>query len=55
MRRWKRSTRATTGIVTMTAAAAMDPVGSTNWEAPEKSPSAAGTGLAALVDVREMP
>jgi hypothetical protein len=55
MRRWKISTRATTGMVTITAAAAMDPVGSTNWEAPEKRPSAAGTGRAALVEVSEMP
>src|SRR3954463_6194483 len=55
MRRWKIRTRTTTGMVTITAAAAMDPVGETNCEAPVKSPSAAGTGRAALVDVREMP
>src|SRR5215213_588486 len=55
MRRWKSRTSATTGIVTITAAAAMDPVGSTNWEAPENSPRAAGTGRAALVDVSEIP
>src|SRR3954465_10896490 len=42
-------------MVTITAAAAMDPVGSTNCEAPEKSPSAAGTGRASLVDVSEIP
>src|SRR5215204_1015479 len=55
MRRWKMSTSTTTGIVTITAAAAMEPVGSTNCEAPEKRPSAAGTGRASLVDVSEMP
>jgi hypothetical protein len=32
-----------------------DPVGSSNWEAPVKKASAAGTGRAALVDVSEMP
>ena len=42
-------------MVTTTAAAAMAPVGSSNWEAPENRPSAAGTGRAALVDVSEIP
>src|SRR3954469_4132179 len=55
MRRWKMSTSTTTGMVTITAAAAIDPVGSTNCEAPENRPSAAGTGRAALVEVSEMP
>src|SRR3712207_7545282 len=48
MRRWKMSTRTTTGMVTITAAAAMAPVGSWNWEAPENRPSAAGTGRGRL-------
>ena len=41
MRRWKSSTRTTTGIVTITAAAAMAPVGSTNCDSPENRPIAA--------------
>ena len=45
----------TTGMVTMMAAAEMDPVGSSNCEAPVKNASAAGTGRARSVDVREMP
>ena len=55
MRRWKTRTRMITGIVTITAAAEMAPVGDSNCEAPENSPSAAGTGRALLVEVREMP
>ena len=35
--------------------AAIAPVGSSNWDAPENSPSAAGTGRAAPVEVSEMP
>ena len=42
-----------TGIVTMTAAAAMAPVGCVNWLAPVKKLSAAGT-VRALPDVSEM-
>ena len=45
----------TTGMVTMTAAAAIAPVGSSNCEAPVKNASAAGTGRAASVEVSEMP
>src|SRR5690606_20143318 len=55
MRRWKSRTTTTTGTVTTMAAAEMDPVGSSNCEAPVKKDSAAGTGRAALVEVSEMP
>ena len=55
MRRWKSRTRTTTGMVTMTAAAAIGPFGASNYEAPENRPSAAGTGRDASVDVSEMP
>src|SRR5690606_13078493 len=53
--RWNSRTRTTTGMVTMTAAAEMEPVGSSNWDAPVKKARAAGTGRARSVDVREMP
>src|SRR5215210_2656536 len=55
MRRWKRSTRITTGMVTTTAAAEMAAAGRWNWEAPVKKARAAGTGRAASVEVSEMP
>src|SRR5215210_5539379 len=55
MRRWKRRTSTTTGMVTTTAAAEMAAAGRWNCEAPVKKASAAGTGRAASVDVREMP
>src|SRR5690625_2686830 len=55
MRRWKMRTTMTIGMVTTIAAAEIAPVGSSNWEAPVKKDSAAGTGRAAVVDVREMP
>jgi len=45
----------TTGMVTMTAAADVAPVGSSNCEAPVKKASAAGTGRDASVEVSEMP
>src|SRR5690606_16579863 len=43
----------TTGMVTMTAAAEMAPVGCSNWLAPVKKASAAGTVLA-FSEVSEM-
>ena len=42
-----------TGMVTMIDAAAIDPAGSSNCEAPVKNDSAAGTGRAAEVEVSE--
>ena len=44
-----------TGMVTTIAAAAIAPAGSSNWLAPVKNDSAAGTGRAAEVEVSEMP
>ena len=38
----------------ITAAAAIDPMGFSNWEAPLKKAMAAGTVRAAVVDVSEM-
>src|SRR5690625_4133083 len=55
IRRWKISTTTTTGTVTTMAAAEIAPVGSSNCDAPVKNDSAAGTGRAAVVEVREMP
>src|SRR5881275_2735116 len=43
----------TTGMVTITAAAAIDPIGSVNCDCPGKVEIAAGTVCAALVDVSE--
>src|SRR5438445_8400726 len=54
MRRWKISISMTMGIVTTTAAAAMETVGCSNCELPVKKPSAAGTVRALSVDVSEM-
>src|SRR3954447_11769663 len=54
MRRWKNRTKRMIGIVMMTAAAAIDPVGAVNCELPLKNPIAAGTVRAFVVDVREM-
>src|SRR5829696_1387326 len=54
MRRWKTSTMMMIGMVTTTAAAAMDPVGCSNWESPEKNARAAGTVRARSVDVSVM-
>src|SRR5436190_23465485 len=42
------------GIVMMTAAAEIDPVGAVNCELPVKKPMAAGTVRARVVDVSEM-
>ena len=42
------NTSTTTGMVTITAAAAIGPFGASNCEAPENSPNAAGTGREAL-------
>src|SRR5947209_14614187 len=54
MRRWKISTMMTIGMVTMTAAAAIEPVGCSNWEFPVKKARAAGTVRELSVDVREI-
>ena len=54
MRRWNNSTKTLIGMVMMTAAAAIDPVGCWNWELPVKKAIAAGTVRALLVDVSEM-
>src|SRR4051795_12311435 len=54
MRRWNSSTTTATGIVMITAAAAIDPVGCWNWDAPVKKAIAAGTVRALFVDVSEI-
>ena len=54
MRRWNSKTTIATGIVMTTAAAAIDPVGCWNWDAPVKKAMAAGTVRALLVDVSEI-
>src|ERR1700745_3074860 len=54
MRRWKIMTKMTIGIVMMTAAAAIDPIGKVNWDTPVKKPIAAGAVRAEFVDVSEM-
>ena len=54
MRRWKNSTNNTIGIVITTAAAQICPVGSSNWDAPVKNWSAAGTVRDRVVAVSEM-
>src|SRR5205823_1607264 len=51
MRRWKNSTNTMIGIVMTTAAAAMEPVGASNWELPVKKAIAAGTVRDRVVDV----
>src|SRR3954452_2571896 len=51
MRRWKIRTMITIGIVTTTAAAAIDPVGSSNCDPPVKKASVAGTVREASVEV----
>ena len=43
MRRWKSSTNTMIGIVMITDAAAIEPVGAVNCELPLKNPMAAGT------------
>src|SRR5690606_8271646 len=52
---WNRSTMMMIGIVTITAAAASVDVGGLNWSGPTKNASCAGTGLAAIDDVNEIP
>src|SRR3954449_5643729 len=52
MRRWKNSTKMMMGTVTITAAAAMLPVGAVNCDVPVKKASAAGTVRALFDDVR---
>src|SRR2546430_11793237 len=54
MRRWKNSTTSTIGIVITTAAAAIGPVGFSNWDAPVKNARVAGAVRAAFEDVSEM-
>src|SRR6478609_8060616 len=54
MRRWKSRTNTMIGMVMITDAAAMDPVGAVNCELPLKSPMAAGTVRARVVEVSEM-
>src|SRR5699024_7270647 len=53
IRFWNSRTMMTTGMVTTTAAAEMAPVGCSNWLAPVKNASAAGT-VRAFSDVSEM-
>src|SRR5204863_9938861 len=52
MRRWKNRTKMMIGTVTITAAAAMLPVGAVNCEVPVKNASAAGTVRALFEEVR---
>src|SRR3954463_9693058 len=54
MRRWNSRTNTMIGIVMTTAAAAMEPVGSSNWELPVKLAIAAGAVRDASVAVREI-
>src|SRR3954447_15346505 len=54
MRRWKKSTNRMIGIVMITAAAQMEPVGAVNCDDPVKNPIAAGTVRARVVEVREI-
>src|SRR5262249_50031319 len=54
IRRWKNNTKMIIGTVITTAAAEIDPVGSSNCELPVKLAMAAGTVRAAPVDVSEM-
>src|SRR5688500_15453926 len=54
MRRWKIRTMMMMGMVTTTAAAAIEPVGSANCDDPVKKASAAGTVREAFVDVSVM-
>src|SRR4030095_7320038 len=54
MRRWKNSTNRMIGIVITTAAAEIEPVGSSNWESPVKNDSAAGTVRDRSVEVSEI-
>src|SRR5215211_8024258 len=51
MRRWKNSTKMMIGMVTITAAAAMFPVGAVNCDSPVKNARAAGTVRALFEDV----
>src|SRR3954462_12745187 len=55
IRRWNSRTSRTTGMVTITAAAAWYVVGCSNCDLPVKNASAAGTGRALSVEVSEMP
>src|SRR6059058_2442484 len=53
MRRWKNRTMMMMGTVTTTAAAAIDPVGCVNCDAPGNCEIAAGTVCAFEVDVSD--
>ena len=55
IRRWKSRTSSTTGIVTITAAAEIEPVGILELRGAGEAGQAAGTGRAASVEVSEMP
>src|SRR5947209_17024347 len=54
MRRWNSSTMRIMGMDTITAAAAIEPIGSVNCDAPGKADRAAGTVWAAPVEVSEI-
>src|SRR5919197_6460268 len=54
IRRWKMNTKMMIGMVMMTPAAAIEPTGVSNWEAPEKNAIAAGTVRELLVEVSEI-
>src|SRR5262249_19280545 len=54
IRRWKRSTRRTTGMVTTTDAAAIAVTGDWYCDAPVKNASAAGTVRERSVEVSEI-
>src|SRR5262245_65552115 len=51
MRRWKNKTKMMIGTVTITAAAAMFPVGAVNCDSPVKNARAAGTVRAEFDEV----
>src|SRR5690606_32705009 len=52
IRRWNSSTNTMIGTVITTAAAEIDPVGSSNWDSPVKNDSATGAVRARSVEVR---
>ena len=54
IRRWNSITKMMMGMVMTTAAAAIEPIGVWNCDAPVKNAMAAGTVRARVVDVSEM-
>jgi hypothetical protein len=54
IRRWKMNTKTMIGMVTTTPAAAIEPIGVWNWEAPVKKAIAAGTVRELRVEVSEI-